>query len=104
MHATGLRSACALAQAHPKMSCIHLIIKPVTGIERICSASLKTTRTLIVLGFHKEKEVCQHSHSSDLVPAHTIHAICCNILLYAIYWYVKLSVLNCTALCRIATH
>ena len=62
-----------------------VIIKPVTGRTRICSASLKTTRRLIALGFHKEKEVCQHSHSSDPVPVHTIRAICCNILLYAIY-------------------
>ena len=61
-----------------------VIIKPVTGRARICSASLKTTRRIISLGFHKETEVCQHSHSSDPVPIHTIHAICCNILLYAI--------------------
>ena len=32
-----------------------VINKPVTGRERICSASLKTTRRLIALGFHKEK-------------------------------------------------
>jgi len=48
------------------------------------------SRTSIELGFHKEKE---HSHSSDPVLVHTIHAICCNIhvLLYAIhvYWYVE---------------
>ena len=62
-----------------------VIIKPVTGRARICSESVKTTRRLIALGFHKEKEVCQHSHSGDLVPVYTIHAICCNILLYAIY-------------------
>ena len=62
-----------------------VIMKPVTGRARICSASLKTTRTLI----HKEKGVCQHSHFSDSVPVHIIHAICCNILLYAIYWYVE---------------
>ena len=92
MHATGLRSACALAQAHPIMSCIHLVIEPVTGIKRM---SLKTTRRLIILGFYEEKEVCQHAHSSDPVPVRTIHAI---------YWYVKFSVLNCIALCRIATH
>jgi len=67
----------------------------------VCSASHKTTRKLIALGFHKEKEVCQHSHFSDLVLVHTIHAICCNILLYAIYWYVEVSVLNCIALRRI---
>jgi len=79
MHATGLRSACALAQARPTMSCIHLVIKPVTGIERMCSASLKTTRTLIILGFHKEKEVCQHSHSSD--PSSGLHNTC-NMLQY----------------------
>jgi len=79
-----------------------VVIKPVTGRARLRSASLKTTRRLIALGFHKEKEVCQHSHSSDPVPVHTIRAICCSILLYAIYWYVKVSVLNCIALCRIA--
>jgi len=32
-----------------------VIIKPVTGRARICSVSLKTTRRLIALGFHKEK-------------------------------------------------
>jgi len=43
------------------------------------------------LGFHTEKEVCQHSHSSDPVLVHTIHAIHSNILLlpYPIYWYVE---------------
>jgi len=69
-----------------------IIIKPVTGRERIGSASLKTTRKWIALGFNKEKEVCQHSHSSDQVPVHTIHAACCNILFYtiiSIYWYVE---------------
>ena len=55
-----------------------VIMKPVTGRARICSASLKTTRRLTALGFHKEKEVCQHSHSSDPVPVHTIHAIYCS--------------------------
>jgi len=57
-------------------------VKPVTGRARICSASLKPTRRLIALGFHAEKEVCQHSHSSDPVPVHTIY---CNILPYAIF-------------------
>ena len=66
-----------------------VIIKPVTGRASIHSASLKTTRRLIALGFHTEKEVCQHSHSSDPVPVHTIRAICYNILLYAIYWCVE---------------
>ena len=33
-----------------------VIIKPVKGRARICSASLKNTRRLIALGFHKEKE------------------------------------------------
>ena len=56
-----------------------VIIKPVTGRARMCSASLETTRRLIALSFHKEREVCQHSHSSDPVPVHTICAICCNI-------------------------
>ena len=80
-----------------------VIIKPVTGRARICSASLKTTRRLIALGFHKEKEVCQHSHSSDPVPVHMVCAICCNIIvLYTIYWYVEVSVLNCIALRSIA--
>ena len=55
-----------------------VIIKPVTGRERIYSASLKTTSKFMA---HKE-EVCQHSHSSDPVPVHTICAICCNILLH----------------------
>jgi len=62
-----------------------VIIKPVTGRARICSASLKITRRSIALGFHTEKEVCQHSHSSDPVPVHTIWAIHCNILPYTIY-------------------
>jgi len=77
-----------------------VIIKPVTGRARICSASLKATRRLIALGFHKEKEVCQHSHSSDPV---SVLMICCNILLYAIYWYVKASVLN-LSYCNVATY
>jgi len=51
-----------------------VIIKPVTGRASMCSASLKTTRRLIALGFHTEK-VCQHSHSSDPVPVHTICTI-----------------------------
>ena len=50
-----------------------VVTKPVTGGTRICSASLKTTRRLIALGFHTEKEVCQHLHSVDPVPVHTIH-------------------------------
>ena len=79
-----------------------VVIKPVTERARICSASLKTTRRLIALGFRKENEVCQHSHFSDPVPVHTIRAICRYILPYAIYWYVEVSVLNCIALCRIA--
>jgi len=33
-----------------------IIIKPVTGRPSICSASLKTKRSLIALGFHTEKE------------------------------------------------
>ena len=82
-----------------------VIIKPVTGRASICLASLKTTRRLIALGFHKEKEVCQHSHSGDPVPVHMVCAICCNIIiLYTIYWYVEVSVLNCIALCRIAPY
>jgi len=56
-----------------------VIIKPVTGRASICSVSLKTTRRLIALGFHKEREVCQHSHSSDPVPVHTICAIYCSM-------------------------
>ena len=35
------------------------VIKPVSGRASIYSASLDTTR-LIALGFHTEKEVCQH--------------------------------------------
>jgi len=35
-----------------------VIIKPVTGRASICSASLKSIRRLIALGFHTEKEVC----------------------------------------------
>jgi len=60
-----------------------VIIQLVTGIASIRSASLKTTRGLIALGFHAEKEVCQHSHSSDPVPVHTIR---CNILPYTIIY------------------
>ena len=37
-----------------------VIIKSVTGRASIYSASLETTRRLIALGFHTEKEVCQH--------------------------------------------
>ena len=33
-----------------------VIIKPVTGRASTCSTSLKTTRMLIALGFHTEKE------------------------------------------------
>ena len=73
-----------------------------TGRAKICSSSLKATRRLIALGFHKEKEVCQHSHSSVPVLVHTIQAIHCNILPYAIHRYVEVSVLNCVALRRIA--
>jgi len=51
---------------------------------------------------HTEKEVCQHSHSSDPVLVHTIHTVHCNILPYAIYIYVEVSVLNCIALRCIA--
>jgi len=62
-----------------------VIIKPVTGRASMCSASLKTTRRLIALGFHTEKDVCQHLHSSDPVSVHTIRTIHCNIVPYAIY-------------------
>ena len=78
-----------------------VIIKPATGRARLRSASLKTTRKIISLGFHKEKG-CQHSHSSDPVPVHIIRAICCNILLYTIYWYISQG--KCIALCNIATY
>ena len=71
-----------------------VITKPVTGRASICSASLRTTRKLIALGFHTEKGVSQHSHSRDPVPVHIIHAIHCNILPYAIYRYVEVSVLH----------
>jgi len=67
-----------------------VIIKPVTGRARIRSASLKTTRRLIALDFHKEKEkeVCQRSHSSDPVPIH-VRAICCSI--YCSMQYIGMS-------------
>ena len=70
-----------------------VIIKPVIGRASTCSASLKTTRRLIALGSHTEKE---HSHSSDPVP---IRTVCCNILPYAVITMSKyVSVLNCIAL------
>ena len=50
----------------------------------------------------QKKKVCQHSHSSDPVLVHTIHTIHCNILPYAIYRYIEVSALNCTALRCIA--
>ena len=52
-----------------------VIIKVVTGRA---SASVKTSRKLIALylGFYTEKAVCQHSYSSDTIPAYTVH---CNI-------------------------
>jgi len=62
-----------------------VIIKPVTGKARIYAASLKSTRRLFALGSHTEKEVCQHSHSSDPVPVHTIRAIHCNTYTYIAY-------------------
>ena len=66
---------------HDVHCCGVVIIKPVTGRASVCSASLKTTRRLIALGFSQSKKVCQHSHSSDPVPVHTMRTI----LLYAIY-------------------
>jgi len=62
-----------------------VIIKPVIGRASICSGSLRTTKRLIALGFHIEKEVCQQSYFSDPVSVHTIRTIHCNILPYAIY-------------------
>ena len=62
-----------------------VITKPVTGRTSTCSAGLRTTRRLIGLGSHTEKEVFQHSHSSDPVPVHTVHIIHSNILPYWIY-------------------
>ena len=59
-----------------------VITKPVTGRTSTCSAGLRTTRRLIGLGSHTEKEVFQHSHSSDPVPVHTVHIIHSNILPY----------------------
>ena len=56
-------------------------IKPVTGRASTCSASPESTKKLIALGFHREKEICQHSHSSDPVTVCTIH---CYILPYTI--------------------
>ena len=70
-------------------------IKPVTGRVSVCSTSVETARRLIAWGFHTEKEVCQHSHSSDPVPVHIYmrnmlqYIALRNILLYAIYWYVE---------------
>ena len=54
-----------------------VVIKPVTGRARICSACHKTTRRLIAR-FHTENEVYQHSHSSVPVPVHTKRTIHCN--------------------------
>ena len=65
----------------------------------ICSASLKTARRLIALGFHTEKEVCQHLHSNDPVRVHTVRS---NVMPFAIYEYVEVNVLNCIVLRRIA--
>ena len=55
------------------------IIKPVTGIAKICSASLKTTRRLFALGFHT---VCQCSYSSDpvLITRTTLQYIALHII------------------------
>jgi len=85
-----------------------VIIKPVIGRASTCSASLKTTRSLIALGFHTEKEVFQCSHSSDPVLVHTICAIHCNIRIalckISIRWSRCLE-LHCTTLyCNIATY
>jgi len=49
-----------------------LLLKPVTGRASIHSTSVKSTRRLNASGFHTEKEVCQHSHSSDPVLVHTV--------------------------------
>ena len=82
------------------------IIKPVTGRASIyVQRLLKLQEGCIValaIGFHTEKEVCQHPHSSDPVPVHTIREIRCSILPYTIYRHVEVIVLNCIALCRFA--
>ena len=80
------------------------IIKPVTGRASIYVQRLLKLQEgcIVALGFHTEKEVCQHPHSSDPVPVHTIRAIRCSILPYTIYLYVEVIVLNCIALCRFA--
>ena len=44
-----------------------VIIKPITGRASIRSASLKK---VIALGFHTEKEVCQHFQAKDRISCH----------------------------------
>ena len=66
-------------------------IKPVIGRASTCSASLKTTRSLIALGFHTKKKVFQHSHSSDPVLVHTIRAIHCSIRIALCNNYINMS-------------
>jgi len=82
-------------------------IKPVIGRASTCSASLKTTRSLIALGFHAEN-VSQCSHSSDPVLVHTICAIHCNIHIALCNISIRRSrclELYCTTLyCNIATY
>jgi len=65
-----------------------VVIKPVTGRASTCSASLKTTR-LIALGFHTRKRFVN------------IHIPVIQFQ-FTQYMHVKVSVLNCIALCRIA--
>jgi len=73
------------------------------GRARIRSASLKTTKRL---GFHKEKEVCQHSYSSKQVPIHNTH----NMLQYIAVRNILVCQSKCIELyctmsyCNIATY
>jgi len=60
-----------------------VIIKPVTGRAVYVRQVLNYNKiNCLTVGIHKEKVVCQHSHSSYPVPVHTICAICCNILVH----------------------
>jgi len=56
-----------------------VVSKPVTGRASIYVQL--NYKKVNCLRFLYRKEVCQHSHSSDPVPDHTICTIHCNILL-----------------------
>ena len=81
-----------------------VIIKPVTGRASICSASLKTTRRLIALSFHKELSTFTFQWSSSsshntrnilVCQDKCIELYCtmsyCNI---ATYWYIVTALLQ----------